>query len=146
MAWARQHHVDDLHLVVEDDAGLVARRASLFADAARRSGCSTGTELHAAQPDARPPAEPSPHAPELAALLVEAGLDVVVEHGIVAGEVLGLEVRPWSSDGVGLEVGVGEADRELPRWCTATCRREAALASRGDSSRTSAGRCAAPIR
>ena len=37
-------------------------------------------------------AEPSPDDPELAALLVDAGLDVVLEHGHLAGELRGLEV------------------------------------------------------
>jgi hypothetical protein len=44
-------------------------------------------------------------------LLVDAGLDVVREHGHLAGELRGLEVARVSA--LGLEVGVGEADREL---------------------------------
>jgi hypothetical protein len=110
LAWARQHHVDDLHVVVERDAGLLARRASLFADPPTVWRLR-GTELLAAEADALPPTEPSGDVPELAALLVDAGLDVVREHGHLAGEVRGLEVARVSA--VGLEVGVGEADRQL---------------------------------
>jgi hypothetical protein len=124
MAWARQHHIDDLHLVVEHDAGLIARQASLFA-VPPKVWRLQGAELHEAQPDARSPAEPSPHAPELAALLVDAGLDVVLEHGHLAGELRGLEVARVS--GVGLEVGVGEADRELTAMVHGKLSPEAAL-------------------
>jgi hypothetical protein len=65
------------------------------------------------------PAEPAPH---LAELLVDAGLEVLVEGGVVRGELNGLEVarvvHGASSSGVPLEeplleVGVGQADREL---------------------------------
>jgi hypothetical protein len=110
MAWARQHDVDELHLIVERDAGLLARRASLFAD-----GPSVwqleGTDLRAAEPEALASPEPLPSEPELAALLIDAGLDVVQEHDHLAGELRGLELARITTSG--LEVGVGEADREL---------------------------------
>ena len=63
-----------------------------------------------------------PPAPALAELLVDADLEVVVEDGIVRGEVLGLEVARivhgtttagTPIDEPVLEVGVGHADREL---------------------------------
>ena len=70
-----------------------------------------------------PPCHPRPQpAPELAALLVDADLEIVVEEGIVRAEVLGLEVARivhgtttagTPIDGPVLEVGVGHADREM---------------------------------
>jgi hypothetical protein len=69
-----------------------------------------------------PPPPPAPPAPELAELLVDADLEVLVEDGIVRGEVQGLEVARIAHgtstageplDGPLLEVGVGRADREL---------------------------------
>ena len=110
MAWARQHHVDDLHLIVERDAGPLARQSSLFVDPPTVWRLR-GTELQAAEPEAVRHADPSPHDPGLAALLIDAGLDVVREHDHLAGELRGLEVARISASG--LEVGVGEADREL---------------------------------
>jgi len=124
MAWARQHQIDDLHLVVERDAGLLARRASLFADPPTLWQVR-GTELHVGEPDGLQPAEPWPDVPDLAALLVDAGLDVVHEHGHLAGELRGLEVARASA--AGLEVGVGEADRELTAMVHGELSPEAAL-------------------
>jgi hypothetical protein len=45
-----------------------------------------------------------------AAMLAAAGADVIVEHGVMSGEVLGLEVARVVGDR--LEVGVGRHDRE----------------------------------
>jgi hypothetical protein len=110
LAWARQHHVGELHLVVERDAGLLARRAAQFAEPPHVWWLQ-GMQLHPAEPEAAPsPAQP-PDAPDLTRLLVDAGLDVVVEHGHLAGELRGLEVARITTGG--LEVGVGEADRDL---------------------------------
>ena len=71
------------------------------------------------------PAEPEPLSPEPAVPeesqrfrphLVEAGAEPVEEHGLLHGEVRGLEVaRVVQADGVGgwrLEIGVGKHDRE----------------------------------
>jgi hypothetical protein len=124
MAWARQHQVDELHLIVERDAGLLARRASLFADKPSVWQLH-GTELRAAEPEPLPQPEPLPYEPELAALLIDAGLDVVHEHDHVAGELRGLEVALISAGG--LEVGVGEADRELTAMVHGELPPEAAL-------------------
>ncbi len=121
LVWADRHDLRQVHLVVDGDAGVVARRAQLF-----RSPPTVwvvdGAEL---APAVAAPvatfAEPT-SAPELAGLLVDADLEVVVEGGIVRGEVLGLEVARivhgqttsgTPIDASVLEVGVGEADREL---------------------------------
>jgi hypothetical protein len=64
---------------------------------------------------AEPADAPAPLTEEFALLLADAGADVVVEHGVVAGEVLGLEIARVvvAEDGsAALEVGVGRHDRE----------------------------------
>lgn len=121
LVWAERRAVSELNLVVEEQAGVIARRAGLFRDPPR-VWVVEGNELHEARAD--PPAGqmPARSAPELDTLLVDAGLEVVIEEGIVRGEVLGLEVArvvhgATSSstplEEPALEVGVGHADREL---------------------------------
>ena len=117
LAWARSQGVGDLHLLVDDEpaAGVVARRAGAFA---------TPPSVWRVEGRAVHPAVPAPHperasAPggvdDLVALLEGSGVTVVVEHGVVAGEVLGLEIARvvvGEDDEARLEVGVGRHDRE----------------------------------
>ncbi|MEY2447211.1 MAG: hypothetical protein QOH79_687 [Acidimicrobiaceae bacterium] len=110
MAWGRQQGLSELHLLVEDDAGVLARRAALFDDPPVVWWLQ-GTELHATDPEPFPPPGPAHDNGELRLLLEHAGLEVVVEHDHVAGELRGLEVARVTHGR--LEVGVGEADREL---------------------------------
>ena len=121
LVWADRRSLTDLHLVVDSSAGVVARRASLF-QSPPTVWQVEGTSL--AQVAAAPPRPvvPALPAPELAQLLVDADIEVVVEEGIVRGEVLGLEVARIAHgsttsgtplDAPVLEVGVGHADREL---------------------------------
>ena len=110
MAWARQQGVDELHVLAEDHAGVLARRAALFASAPTVWWVQ-GSELHATDPEPLAPAAGLPDAGGYAPLLEGVGLEVVAEHTHVAGELRGLEVARVI-DGR-LEVGVGEADREL---------------------------------
>lgn len=113
----------ELHVVAEDDAdvggaaGVVARRAELF---------SVGVHAWRVEGGALEPATPSAHLPLLpppedalaaAEPLRVLGADLVVEHGVVMAEVLGLEVGRVVPDesaatGWSLEVGVGKNDRE----------------------------------
>jgi hypothetical protein len=121
LVWADRHDATEVHLVAEGPVGVVARRAALFTPAPT-VWTVVGTDLvpAVADPVATPaPAEP---APELAALMVDSDLEVLVEDGLVRGEVLGLEVarivHGTSTSGIPLdepllEVGVGQADREL---------------------------------
>jgi hypothetical protein len=121
LVWADRRGVTDLTLIAEGpDAGVLARRARLFSSAPTVltvDGVST-------VPVEPAPAMPhdAPSAPALAELLVDSDLEVVVEDGIVRGEVLGLEVARivhgtttsgTPIDEPTLEVGVGEADREM---------------------------------
>ncbi|MEY2421463.1 MAG: hypothetical protein QOI95_1530 [Acidimicrobiaceae bacterium] len=110
MAWGRQHGLHELHLFVEDDAGVLARRAALFSNPPK-IWWLRGAELHATDPEPFPPALPSHETAELRLLLERAGLEVVTEHDHLAGELRGLEVARVAHGR--LEVGVGEADREL---------------------------------
>lgn len=121
LVWADRRGLTEVNLLVEADADLVARRAGLFArpPAVWRV---EGTSLRPADPAAvATPPVPAP-SPELAEMLVDADIEIVVEDGIVRGEVLGLEVariaHGTTSAGTPidlpvLEVGVGHADREL---------------------------------
>jgi hypothetical protein len=121
LVWAGRRGIADLPLLTESDAGTLARRATCFA-APPVVWHVSGTDLAQAAPDPIPAARTARPAPELAEQLIDAGLEVVVEDGIVRGEVNGLEVARVVHDrttaGVPidqplLEVGVGKADREL---------------------------------
>ncbi|HJR26156.1 MAG TPA: hypothetical protein VJ804_11820, partial [Acidimicrobiales bacterium] len=123
LVWADRQAAAEVHLVVAADvAGVIARRASCFAPAPFVWGIEgTGlVQVRASAGDWSP--APAPAAPELAELLVDADLEVLVEDGIVRGEVQGLEVARIVHgatttgepiDEPLLEVGVGQADREL---------------------------------
>ena len=110
MAWARQQGVGELHVLADDDAGVLARRASLFRDPPTIWWVN-GTELHTIQPEPFTSPANAPDAGGFGALFEGVGLEVVRERDHVAGELRGLEVARVV-DGR-LEVGVGEADREL---------------------------------
>jgi len=115
LAWARQHEVDELHLLVADHAGLVARRAKLFRDPPTVWAID-GDGIHPANAAPFPePAVPSDAARRAAELIRDCGLDLVVEHGVITGELRGLEVARVVTDDDGsarVEVGVGHHDRE----------------------------------
>lgn len=121
MVWAERRDLTEVHLLVEADVGIVARRAGLFSDPPVIWEVD-GTALRPATSAPVATAPAAPPAAELAELLVDADIEVVVEDGIVRGEVLGLEVARivhgtttagTPIDEPVLEVGVGHADREL---------------------------------
>jgi hypothetical protein len=116
LAWASRHDIGDLRVLAESATEVLARRAVLFAPAPSvwRIDGRTLTEV-VADPAVEPQAAPAPLSEEFALLLADAGADVVCEHGVVAGEVLGLEIARVvvAEDGTAaLEVGVGRHDRE----------------------------------
>jgi hypothetical protein len=139
LAWAIRHDATSLHLVVEHDTGLLARRAQRLAFPVSVWYPEDRTLLPVVpEPLAASAAARAEHL-AFAAVIEAAGASVNVEHGVVVGEVRGLEVcrvvetptvghfaelgdfdapaRPdaeWS-DGVLLEVGVGANDREAFR-------------------------------
>ncbi len=124
LAWADRQGAEPLHLVVDagpGPAGALARQAQLFAPAPS-VWVVDGTALVAAAPAPVPAPTAAPAPPELVDLLIDAGLEIVVEGGMVRGEINGLEVARIVHghttagepiDEPQLEVGVGKADREL---------------------------------
>jgi hypothetical protein len=105
-----------------DAVSTVARQAGLFASPTPGVWGIDGTTVVPAvsAPAPRQPDAPAP--PELVDLLIDAGLEIVAEGGLVRGEINGLEVarvvHGITTAGIPidrpqLEVGVGKADREL---------------------------------
>jgi hypothetical protein len=119
LVWARRQGVDHLDVLVEtaadpQAAGVVARRALEFT-APAAVWAVAGRDLTPAPPAPVPVLDPVPDgAAALAGVLVEHGADPVVEHGVLRGEVLGLEVaRVVPGDGGWrIAAGVGRHDRE----------------------------------
>jgi len=117
LVWARRHGISELHVVAEEATGSLARRGDTFArpPAVWRL---EGRCLTPAEPE--PPVREPPLGPEVESFvgfLSEAGVEPVIEHGVLRGEVLGLEVARVVVDEVGvfLEVGVGKHDRHAQR-------------------------------
>jgi hypothetical protein len=110
LIWADRLGLDEVHVLAAADAGIVARRAAQFAFPITVWSIA-GIDVAPAVP-APVPAEPplAPDASAAADVLRHAGIDAVVEHGVLMGEYLGLEVARFV-DGR-LEVGVGKHDRE----------------------------------
>jgi hypothetical protein len=110
LTWAWRHGVQELHVLVEGGAaaGVVARRAGQMAVP------PTVWEVHGRSLTPAAPAPPAwvPHplaGSDVAELLCRHGASPLVEHGVLRGEVLGLEVARVI-DGR-LEIGVGRHDR-----------------------------------
>ena len=137
LAWANRAGVGELHLLVEDHAGDLARRASAFS-APPTVWQIEGRTLVAVEPAPYPaPLEPSAEAVAAATVLHEGGVDVVVEHGEVLGEIMGLEIARVVVDehGARVEVGVGRHDREAFAMVHGDVPTPAALASVVDTVR-----------
>jgi hypothetical protein len=123
LALARAQEVAVLHVLVEDEvaAGILARRAELFT-VPPSIWLIRGRSVEPAVATPHPAEAPPP--PVLAAFaerLAAAGADPVYEHGVLRGEVHGLEVARVVTGGAWgqehdapphLEVGVGRYDRE----------------------------------
>ena len=116
LAWARQQSVGTVHLLAERDTGLLARRAVYFAE---RPTVWTVDERRLTPAVAEPfvaAAAIDAELEALAGLIVEGGAVPVREHGVLVGEVEGLEVcravRDEATGACRLEVGVGAHDRE----------------------------------
>ena len=131
LALAQRTGCDDVHVFAEHHSAVLARRAACFVPAPTVWQV-TGADATAAEPAPRPVEPVPPRVPELVALLGAAGVEVVVEHGVITGEVEGLEVArivaaaPHGDDAANIddidvdgpseswqiEVGVGAHDRE----------------------------------
>lgn len=117
LAWSRRHGIAEVHVLAEEATGILARRAGGFRSPPRVWRVA-GRALTRAETD--PPATEPALTPDVEAFvpfLEEAGVEAVVEHGVLAGEVLGLEVARVVVDDLGafLEVGVGKHDRYAQR-------------------------------
>lgn len=115
LAWALRQGAGSLHLLAESSTGLLGRRAEAF-DWPIAVWHVEGRMLLPAV--AEPLAPPPPARPDHEALIpviADGGARPVVEHGVVLGEVRGLEVCRVVDDPVSgvvrLEVGVGVHDR-----------------------------------
>ncbi|MDG2027118.1 MAG: hypothetical protein P8J50_08405 [Acidimicrobiales bacterium] len=114
LVWIDRHQPTEVDVVVDHHPGIHARRLALLAPDAR-VWRTEGKTIAAAEPDDIPEPLPRPDdAAHLEALLVEYGLDVVCEDGILRGELAGLEVVRilHGPDGPVVEAGVGRFDRE----------------------------------
>jgi hypothetical protein len=119
MAWALRHEASALHVFTGEAEGILARRASGFRPDALAVDVWRVNDRHQTPAVPEPlPGALTPLAEHLAlqSLIAEAGAEVVVEHGVVSGEVAGLEVCRVVTDPftevVRVEVGVGVHDRE----------------------------------
>lgn len=114
LAAAAKRQVTHAHVLSEDRAGELARRAALFTTEITIWGIE-GRTARVADPleSLIDPGLPTV-GNEILALLDRSGVDIVAEHGVLAAEVEGLEVARVIVDDQGerLEVGVGAHDRE----------------------------------
>jgi hypothetical protein len=119
IAWAQRLEtgpVQSIDLITESGSGVLARRAALFElDVSVWHAVERMLVPAVAEPyPASAPIDPEHEA--FRTLIVAGGADPVVEHGVLAGEVRGLEVcRAITDPSTGehrLEVGVGAHDRE----------------------------------
>jgi hypothetical protein len=115
LAWAIRHDASSLHLTAPSATGLLARRASSLSLPVRVSHLEGRTLLDAvAEPLPATADVPDEHL-AFEAEIVAGGAVPIVEHGVLSGEVAGLEVCRVVTDPTGavrLEVGVGAHDRE----------------------------------
>lgn len=120
LLWAARAQIASLRLVLDatpEIASRLARQAALFSlpiVVERIDGTAT-VAVDPAVPPA-PVAVDSDAVALATALLAGSGVDVVVQHGVVRGEYLGLEIARVVTGPDGsptLEVGVGRFDREI---------------------------------
>jgi hypothetical protein len=136
LVWASRNDVHELHVLVEgtEAAAVVARRAQLWARPPRVWVVERRRLAPAVPAPAPVPIEPPAAARAWIPTLLDHGAEVVVEHGVILGEVRGLEVARVVPDAPGdgerptpggpgvasaagtngawhLEVGVGRHDR-----------------------------------
>jgi hypothetical protein len=117
LALAQRRSLGEVHVITDDAAAaaVLARRTRLVASGPQVWHL-VGAELQPAVP-AAPAVDlaPPPDAELYLPVLVDAGLEVVVEGGHLAGEVLGLECARVvvGEAGAHVEAGVGRFDREV---------------------------------
>jgi hypothetical protein len=122
LMWALRNNATSLKLLLNERAGELARIATHFDFAIEVFELDAAGVARAAAPKSAEKIEVSVADEMYAEFIKSAGADVVREHGVISGEVCGLEVcrvvRATSAsdlDGAGeseLEIGVGAHDRE----------------------------------
>ena len=116
LAWALRQEPTALHVLAERETGLLARRAEAFAFPIGVWHVDERTLLPGVAEPIMAPTAPRPEHVALMPTIEIGGAQPVVEHGVVLGEVRGLEVCRVVDDvatgAVRLEVGVGAHDRE----------------------------------
>lgn len=132
LAWAIRHDARSLEVVAESGGGVLARRAAAFTLPTAVWYAQERTLLPVVAEPLVPPPRPREEHLAFAPMIAAAGADPNVEHGVVFGEVRGLEVcrvvdqpttgffaepgmpvpMPAAAGGLQLEVGVGATDRE----------------------------------
>ncbi|HEX2785562.1 MAG TPA: hypothetical protein VHN36_18415 [Ilumatobacteraceae bacterium] len=116
LAWAVRAGVSELHVLAGEGTGTIARRMAAF----RTPIDVWHVDERALLAAIAEPLLPQPDAPigheSFVALIVQGGATPVIEHGMLIGEVRGLEVCRVVDDEISgearLEVGVGQHDRE----------------------------------
>ncbi len=116
LSWAMQRSEAPLHILADRDTAILARRAQYFNHPISVWHIADRVLLPAvAEPFANRSEPLSAHLAFIG-LIAQAGAEVVIEHGVVTGEVQGLEIcRVVDDDYTGesrLEVGMGAHDRE----------------------------------
>lgn len=114
LVWLDRHGPAQAHLVVDHHAPVHARRAAMLAPELRVWRAIDDAVVEP-EPEPVPPSLPRPDdAAHLEAMLLDEGLQVVCEDGLLRGELAGLEVARilHGPDGPVLEPGVGRFDRE----------------------------------
>jgi hypothetical protein len=116
LLWAQKFDATSLDIFVTSDAGLVSRRAQLF-DRDIRVWLVADKQVARAESDPVMPSSAVPNTHEqFASIIGESGADIVREHGVLSGEVMGLEVCrvvvDENDNEPRLEIGVGAHDRE----------------------------------
>lgn len=119
LAWVlsrNDHPSSVINLVVERDSGVLTRRASFFDLSISVWHADERVLLPAVTEEPLPHVAPDPAHLEFASTIEAAGAQVVIEHGVVMGEVRGLEICRVVNDSFSgetrLEVGMGAHDRE----------------------------------
>jgi len=116
LAWASRHAVTDLHILASSDTATLARRATAF-DLSIKIWAIDGINITpASAQDIEEHAEVTLGHELFIETITLGGADVVIEHGVITGEVRGLEICRVVTDAYTgehrLEVGVGAHDRE----------------------------------
>jgi len=115
LMWALRNNATALKLFTEQNAGDLARGSKNFNFTIEVFAVDSSTAVSAATPSLAKAVEVSVADEMFAAFIKSSGAEVIREHGVMSGEVVGLEVCrvvPGESGDSRIEIGVGVHDRE----------------------------------